>query len=298
MIWDKHGYPEDLEAAAADALLYPLAIPSQFRERPKKKAKDFVMSGRPLPFKVLSLLGGLEQATDLRQGANRWNDYNRVKVDGCYDMRMPHEVDKHAWKEARRILESLGGTPVAGNDGRWAFDYNPLEVVKEIVASGCLPDQKAHQFYPTPEKLARIAVDFAMQNAEEWMTWLEPSAGLGGLADLMPKDQTACIEISRLHCKVLEAKKHYVTCADFLATNSDQKFDRIVMNPPFSEGRWNMHVTEAVRRLQDGGRLVAILPASAARNNFDGVRCEWHGPYHNEFAGTSVSVVILVANKE
>jgi hypothetical protein len=25
--------------------------------------------------------------------------------------------------------------------------------------------------------------------------------------------------------------------------------------------------------------------------------CEWHGPYPNEFAGTSVSVVILKASK-
>jgi len=29
-----------------------------------------------------------------------------------------------------------------------------------------------------------------------------------------------------------------------------------------------------------------------------GFECEFHGPYDNEFAGTGVSVVILVANKK
>jgi hypothetical protein len=51
--------------------------------------------------------------------------------------------------------------------------------------------------------------------------------------------------------------------------------------------------------LRDKGILVAILPASA-RNSFtlDGLDCEWHGPYPNEFAGTSVSVCILKSTKK
>jgi len=39
------------------ASLYPMAIPSEFRTKPKKKAKEFVMMGQPLPFAVVILVG-------------------------------------------------------------------------------------------------------------------------------------------------------------------------------------------------------------------------------------------------
>lgn len=270
------------------AKLYPLAIPSNFRERPKKRIKEFKMIGRPLPFAVLSKLATLKQASDPNPNKSWSTDY-RVKVPWCYDLYGDQSGAISA--EAGRVLQALGGALVY--PGRWAFDYNPLEVIKEIVASGCVPDQKAHQFYPTPESLASIAVDLADIGPDD--TCREPSAGMGGLAELLPKDRTDCVEISPLHCKVLEAKGYRVVQADFLAWDGP-KVDRIVMNPPFSEGRWQAHTEHAAGMLAPGGRMVAILPASAKnRLSLAGLDCQWHGPYDNEFAGTSVSVVILSA---
>lgn len=273
------------------AQLYPLAIPSQFRERPKKRLKEFKMIGRPLPFDVLARLASLEAAWDVKPNP-QWRENPRIPVPGCYDLRGGAPTS-HIAAEADRVLQALGGTPV--NPSRWAFDYNPLEAIKEIVASGCVPDQKAHQFYPTPERLARIAVELA--EIEDGHQVLEPSAGMGGLADLLPTDRTTCVEISGLHCKVLAAKGLRVMEGDFLQAQPGT-FDRIVMNPPFSEGRWQAHTEHAASMLKPGGRLVAILPASAKPSgilqDFDR---HWHGPYDNEFAGTSVSVVILVANR-
>ena len=73
-------------------------------------------------------------------------------------------------------------------------------------------------------------------------------------------------------------------------------FDRILMNPPFSDGRWQAHLQHAAKFLATGGRLVAILPASARNANpLPHLQCEWHGPYDNQFPDASVSVVILVA---
>lgn len=68
------------------------------------------------------------------------------------------------------------------------------------------------------------------------------------------------------------------------------------MNPPFDQGRWQAHLEHAAGLLNAGGRLVAILPASAQRKDvLPGWICVWHGPYDNAFVGASVSVVILVA---
>jgi len=272
------------------AQLHPLAIPSQFRDRPKKRSKDHKLIGRPLPFSVVARLASLEPARDLNPNKGYRQD-TWIKVPGCWDFKA--SSDQQIKAEADRIMESIGGTRVS--EFRWAFDYDPAEVVQEIVASGCVPDQKAHQFYPTPERLARIAVDLADIGPDD--TCREPSAGMGGLADLMPKDRTHCIEVSPLHCKVLESKGHNVTQADFLAWSGDP-VDRIVANPPFSEGRWQAHTQHAATMVKPGGRLVAILPASAkGKDLLPGFDCTWHGPYDNEFPGTSVSVVILKADR-
>ena len=268
------------------ANLHPLAIPAQFRQKPKKQAKTFVMMGRPLPFAVLEVLHGMVK---VRKQNQRAGGYEPNTLQFGYQYR-----DKSIASEVVKVLESIGGVHVVA--GVFTFDYDPTEVLSEIVLSGCIPDQKAHQFYPTPERLARIAVELA--EIGEADTVLEPSAGMGGLADLLPKERTECLEISALHCKVLESKGHNVTQADFLAW-SGAPVDRIVANPPFSEGRWQAHTQHAATMLRDKGILVAILPASA-RNSFtlDGLACEWHGPYPNEFAGTSVSVCILKSTKK
>jgi hypothetical protein len=270
------------------AKLYPLAIPSSFRERPKKKLKDFVMMGRPLPFKVLAALATLKQARDLNPSAGYRQD-TYIKVPGHYDLSAGGEVKD----EVARVLQSIGGAQVSA--ARWAFDYDPTDVVQEVVASGCLPDQKTHQYYPTPDRLARIAVDLAEIGDTD--TVLEPSAGMGGLADLLPKERTTCVEISPLHCKVLKAKGYDVVEGDFLQASLGT-FDRIVANPPFSDGRWLAHTEHAASMINPSGRIVAVLPESAKNSD---VLCDmdrrWHGPFHNEFAGASVSVVILVANR-
>ena len=274
------------------AQLHPLAIPSQFRERPKKRAKDHKLIGRPLPFAVVARLASLEPARDLNPDHGYRKD-TWIKVPGCWDFKA--SSDQQIKAEADRIMESIGGTKVS--EFRWAFDYDPTEVVQEIVASGCVPDQKAHQFYPTPERLARIAVDMADIGPDD--TCLEPSAGMGGLADLMKQaaEWTHCVEVSPMHCKVLVAKGHSVTQTDFLAWSGDP-VDRIVANPPFSEGRWQAHTQHAATMVKPGGRLVAILPASAkGKDLLPGFDCTWHGPYDNEFPGTSVSVVILKADR-
>lgn len=281
------------------AQLYPLAIPSKFRERPKKRLKEFKMIGRPLPFAVLSRLAALDEARDINPNRGfRENTY--IRVPGCYEFRYGSSTRNQVQAEADRVLQALGGTPVT--PGRWAFDYNPLEVIKEIVASGCVPDQKAHQFYPTPEKLARIAVELADIGDDHQV--LEPSAGQGGIADFLPKERTTCIEIAPLNCAVLKAKGHTVIEADFIVWADLEPyktcFDVVVMNPPFSDGRAKLHVEYAASKVNLGGRLVAILPASMKGKDFLGSNFahEWSAIYDNEFAGTSVSVVILKATKE
>lgn len=279
------------------AHLYPMAIPPEFRTKPKKKAKEIALIQRPLPFAVIDLLAAMKQAERVIKQPENWrHPYRYEKVNNALKYDHHGLPDKHALAEARIVLESIGG--VWSSEGWWQFDYAPFDVLKEVVASGCIPDQKAFQFYPTPAGLAQRVVDLA--EIEPQHECLEPSTGTGAIADLMPMAQTRCIEVSKLRCDVLTAKGYDVVCMDFTAWAEavKNKFDRICMNPPFDRGQWQAHITHAASLLRDGGRLVAILPASAkGKDALPGLIHQWHGPFDNQFAGASVSVVILVADK-
>lgn len=271
------------------ASLHPLAIPAEFREKPKRKIKDFALFDRPLPFAVVSLLAGMR---NVHEKISEWPERHReIPSARQFDY---GEKDKAAQAEAEKVLIALGA---AKQSGHWQFDYEPTQVLDQVVCSGCIPDQKSHQFYPTPAAVAEFAVSVA--GIEDHHGVLEPSAGTGGLADYLPKLQTTCVEISPLHCRVLEAKGFKVIEADFLKWASGQPLaDRVVMNPPFSEGRWQAHLQAAAGMLKPDGRLVAILPASAkGKDLLPGWSLEWARTFDNEFAGTSVSVVVLVATQ-
>lgn len=249
--------------------LYPAAIPTSFRVPPKRKAKTHKPMQRPLPFAVVALL------SDIRgRGKTRTPGYASSE-------------NKFAWKEAQRVLESIGAV---FSDGVWSFDYDPAAVLREIVVSGCVPDKASHQYYPTPAHVAQAAV--AMLDPGE--SYLEPSAGQGAIAALLPNP--LCVELSTVHCAILRAKGFHVEQADFIAWaahSDDMGFDRIAMNPPYADGQYMAHVETAAGLLAPGGQMVAIVPASQrGKDLVSGLRSEWSQVFANEFAGTSMDVAI------
>jgi hypothetical protein len=258
------------------AHLYPAAIPSEFRTKPKKKHKEFQMMGRPLPFLIIEALGELRR----ERNSNKFNfGYGALDRSGIRT-------------ETARVLSAIGGIWAGGQFDPIEFDYDPRDVLDEIIVSGCIPDQKSHQFYPTPETVGAVAVEMAEIGEND--TCCEPEAGQGDLAALLPKERTTCVEISPLHCTILKARGFNVVEADFIKwAETAMCFDRIVMNPPFSEGRAQAHVDAAAKIVMRGGRLTAILPASfKGKDILPGWSVEWSRVFDNEFAGTSVSVVI------
>lgn len=283
------------------AMLYPTAIPSQFRTAPKRKVKkEYTLMDRPLPFAVLQMLHSMKRVrTNTIRGYDGENKppvtRNRDSLEFDYGQK-----DKHVMAEVEKVLTAIGGIRCQGDHySPWyEFDYDPDPVIKTIVVSGCVPDHKSHQYYPTPRGLAARVLELASIGDTD--TCLEPSAGTGALADLLPKERTTCIEVSPLHASVLTQKGHTVREDDFLtfAENHKGKFDRIVMNPPFSQGRWKAHVEAAAGLLSPGGKLAAVIPSSAhGKFHVEGLNVVYDGPHDNQFSGTSTSVTILVGEK-
>jgi hypothetical protein len=280
------------------ASMHPHAIPAQFRQRPKRRAADTVPIARPLPFRVVEALASIEPYKRRTPGDWRGDRYTAVPNALSFGYRVTMSADSK--REAEGVLAAIGGVPLKdGHLTYWQFDYPPGDVVADIVASGCLPDQRAHQFYPTPASVGRLCVELADIDAGH--TVLEPSAGMGDLAALLPQERTTCVELSPLHCAILKAKGYETVEADFIAWADKQvgaPFDRVVMNPPFAGGRAAQHVERAAALLKPGGRLVAVLPAGLrGKDLLPGYSLAWSRQLDNEFAGTSVSVVVLTADR-
>lgn len=271
--------------------MYPRAIPAEFRTKPAKRHKEFQMMGRPLPFAVLDWLGGFKPANSYSKDDRGRAVWTPILNAVQFERRQCSDV---AFQEAQRVLISIGGVRTKAGD--WQFDYPPGDAIREIICSGCVPDVKAHQYYPTPEVVARAAIELADIGPDD--TVLEPSAGQGGIASLLPNQgHVVCVEISKLHCDILKAKGFVTVEGDFINWSINApKFDRVVMNPPFSEGRALAHLQQAARLVKSKGRVVAILPASfKGKDVLPGWAVTWSGVFDGEFSGTSVSVVILTA---
>jgi len=264
------------------AYLHPMAIPQPHRRRPNKKAaRNFTMIHNVIPQSVLAQIAG-----------KRWTDERTLDMG----FQWGKNVDKHIRKQVNNVMEAIGG--VQGALYTYQFDYDAKEVVDEILTSGMLPDQQSHQYYPTPGKLANIAIDMADINEND--TILEPSAGQGAIAALLPEQQTTCVEINHLNCKVLETKGiTHVINADFMKWKGDL-FSKVILNPPYSENRWITHTQKAFDHLNVGGKLVAILPATAMNKaplSTQNAEIKFSNVYRDEFDGTSISIVIMEANK-
>lgn len=260
------------------AFLYPQALSHASTRKPTKQHKDFSVITNPISEEVLYELS--QGKLDSMTFEPTWNHKERVIEVLCSvgGVRGKKEV-KGRYDSRSRTVDVV------------TFDYHPNEVIAKIIVTGCLPDKVTHQFYPTPDELAAHVVTLA--DIKSTHTVLEPSAGQGGLVDHIDgKHRIQCVEFSELHCEILRSKGYSVDCADFLKFNRPI-YDRIVMNPPFSEGRAKLHLEHAVQQLAPGGRLVAILPSGMRDKPVIGAKSvQYSEVLHNQFVDACVSVVI------
>lgn len=132
-------------------------------------------------------------------------------------------------------------------------------------------------FFPTPESHAADLV--ALAGIEPGMTVLEPSAGHGMLAEAARAAgaKVDAVELAGDLREILQAKGFGLVGSDFMATTPAQSYDAVVMNPPFSNDMDVDHVRHAYDHLKPGGRLVAIVSATAGdrQNNKNKAFREW-----------------------
>ncbi|MFA7290879.1 MAG: LPD38 domain-containing protein [Rhodocyclaceae bacterium] len=112
-------------------------------------------------------------------------------------------------------------------------------------------------FFPTPASTAQEMLDAA--DIKEGMSVLEPSAGMGHIAEQIREAgvEPDVVEMANDRKELLEENGFNVVGRDFMDVT--EQYDRIIMNPPFSDRRDAQHVQHAYSLLKPGGRLVSIM---------------------------------------
>lgn len=150
------------------------------------------------------------------------------------------------------------------------------------------------QYYPTP--LAVVERVLAEVYIREGERVLEPSCGCGRFLDaLRAKGAEAVgIEVDPGRAAQARVKSHRVLLANFLETVPTGDYDHVVMNPPFYGQHYAKHVSHALKFLKPGGKLTAILPATARYDHglLDG---RWQDLPVGSFSesGTNINTTVL-----
>jgi hypothetical protein len=136
--------------------------------------------------------------------------------------------------------------------------------------------QEGVDYFATPEPLGLKMVEWA--DIRDGDKALEPSAGHGAIARWLPDNINRTVvepsgELSSRLKMVMMGDGVRLLQEQFEALDTAaNKFDAIVMNPPFGSGGSTaiQHVAKAARHLNNGGRIVALIPTGpAADKKFD-----------------------------
>lgn len=198
--------------------------------------------------------------------------------------------------------ENAGATPA--EDSSEAF-----RAMKETLRHGGVKVVTAPQLFPTPPALAARMADLA--DIRPGHVVLEPSAGTGNLVRAV-----ACaVSLDAIDLHTVEVRSDLsaslssmfgdqvsTRCADFLQCQDfAQHFDRVVMNPPFSNADDIDHIKHAITTLKPGGRLVAICAngprqQAALRPLVEQCGGTWEDLPPGTFkeSGTNVSTALIV----
>ena len=285
---------------------------------PAGKISDFVLDGLTAHRNITT--------QELQAAAN--DSYGGTMAEGAYDVKAM--TDALELGVNRYILDLVGKNQGDFNTNNPNDAVESIKEIDEDILSK-IPTQTKRteeqinlQQFSTPPNIAYLASWVA--NIDGTDTVLEPSAGIGGLASFAKADGAA-VYVNELSESRLAMLKE-LPFDGFYQENAEQ-IDNILpesvsptvvlMNPPFSStgGRTKNttknaipHIEQALARLQEGGRLVAIVGKGMANDTptfrgwYDTLRKNYsiranigiNGENYRKY-GTTFDVQLLVIDK-
>lgn len=184
------------------------------------------------------------------------------------------QLARPLYEEVNEVLVRLGGKWKGGKTKAHLFPYDPRPLLQAVIDTACMPEKNPTAFFPTPAVVVEGILN-EMGLSEYLTDWriLEPSGGTGAFADAIrakaPNAHLDVVEILPINASVLRGKGHTVHEMNFLDFKSENLYNTIIMNPPFSvEGdkkAYITHIKHAWELLENHGLLIAIVPTGFIR---------------------------------
>ncbi|CAM0001337.1 hypothetical protein VPHD274_0020 [Vibrio phage D274] len=191
--------------------------------------------------------------------------------------RLLRESFREGYMEPRVTLpdytQGTGGKDADRNTNEVTeFDRAKTYYWKRAQKTQATKAEEGADYFATPEPVGLSMVNLSGLVAGEKA--MEPSAGHGAIGRWLPETTTnVFVEQSpQLIGELALVSEGEVKNMDFEDLNVINKFDVVVMNPPFGRGGATaiQHIDKATKHLNDGGRVVAIYPEGpAADKAFD-----------------------------
>lgn len=226
-------------------------------------------------------------------------------------------IDSDEWKKnlPGNSSEGTGGKEkdYANQNIKTAYDKAKTFYYANQKKTSKNKSSEGKDYFATPEPIGLKMVEWS--RVKDGESALEPSAGHGAIARwfpattknvaIEPSSQLADLTRMRFNGKVKDIP--------FENLDTINKFDAVIMNPPFGQGGKTAieHVAKAFKHLRDGGRIVAIIPnGPACQKHFD----KWYaseeatsailikeiilpGIAFNK-AGTSIATKVVIIDKQ
>lgn len=178
-------------------------------------------------------------------------------------------IDRPTYVKVDKVLKAIGAKWNTKQKGHLFPDEVSLKAFKEALGNGYVVDKKkSYGQFDTPVEIAKKLVELAC--LEEGNSVLEPSAGIGRIADEISNSgvnvDLYLVDIDPDRVKILSEKfdPSGIFLDDFIrfSGNCPELFDRIVANPPFSNGEDAKHVMAMLDILEEGGILVSVMSSA------------------------------------
>lgn len=174
------------------------------------------------------------------------------------------QLDRKLYKKVNDVLEALGGTWSRKLKVHVFESGDTQELIETAILTGGYTKPGDMGWFPTPINVVERMLKFV--GLQKDMRVLEPSAGLGAIADEIVSDfptiQIDVVELDFERAKVLADKKYNLTQGNFLEVTPDRKYDRVIMNPPFAPRQADIdHVLHAHKFLKSDGQLISVMGA-------------------------------------
>lgn len=189
-----------------------------------------------------------------------------VEINNTH-VKITAQLERKLYTQVDEVLDRIGG--------KWnrkakahIFSEDPTDKLNAVIECGVLEPKVKTGYFPTPPELVWRMIDLADLDRKHLI--LEPSAGQGHIVDEICK-RTGSHTYEMIVCENLPENKHILQDKgyapeelEFLSYAEEMirvggTFDRILMNPPFSNQADLEHVRTAFDLLADGGILVAIM---------------------------------------